>query len=138
MSDTNIDPEREAWDRFKALPRDRPIQMLNMSKLKPLADFRADHPDHGKGLTGRQAYEAYGREGAEIFQRIGGRQVWSASPEMTVIGPKDEDWDLVFVVEYPSADAFMSMIYDPVYSEHIRLRTAAVADSRLIRLDPQG
>lgn len=138
MSSANVDPERETWERFKALPRDRPIQMLNMIKLRPLAEYPPHHPDHGKGMTGRQAYDAYGREGAAIFQRIGGRQVWSASPEMTVIGPKGEDWDLIFVVEYPSADAFMSMIFDPEYREHIRLRTAAVADSRLIRLDPAG
>jgi uncharacterized protein (DUF1330 family) len=138
MSDTNIDPDRETWDRFKSLPRDQPIQMLNMIKLKPLAEYPPDHPDHGKGLTGRQVYEAYGREGSHIFQRLGGRQVWSASPEMTVIGPKGEAWDLIFVVEYPSADAFLSMIFDPEYREHIKLRTAAAADSRLIRLNSQG
>lgn len=45
-----IDPDRQAWEIFKALPRDQPIQMLNLVRLKPLAEYPQDHPDHGKGL----------------------------------------------------------------------------------------
>jgi hypothetical protein len=34
----SIDPTRAQFDAFKALPRDTPIQMLNLIRLKPLAD----------------------------------------------------------------------------------------------------
>ena len=29
----NVDPTREQFDRFKSLPRDTPIMMLNLSPL---------------------------------------------------------------------------------------------------------
>ena len=131
-----IDPDREAWDIFKALPRDEPIQMLNLIRLKPKAEYPADHPDHGKDLSGLDAYRAYGRTTAPIFQRLGGRQVWAGKPQVMVTGPGSEAWDLAFIAEYPSADAFIAMVRDPEYRELVTHRTAGVADSRLLRLSP--
>lgn len=137
MAETGyIDPDRQAWDLFKSLPRDQPIQMLNLIKVKPLADYPADHPDHGKGVTGLDAYRAYGRTSAEVFARVGGRQVWAGKPQVTVTGPQSEAWDLAFIAEYPSSAAFMEMVRDPEYQQHVKHRTAAVADSRLVRMEP--
>lgn len=133
----HIDPDRQAWDLFKALPRDRPIQMLNLIKLRPKAEYPADHPDHGKDLSGLDAYRAYGRTSGPVFQRVGGRQVWAGKPEVMVTGPQDaEQWDLAFIAEYPSTQAFIDMVRDPGYREHVKHRTAAVADSRLLCLSP--
>ena len=50
--------------------------------------------------------------------------------------PEEERWDLVFIAEYPNPAAFVAMIRDPVYREAVKHRTAAVAESRLIRLSP--
>lgn len=144
MSDTpdrlepsgSIDPTRAQFDAFKALPRDRPIQMLNLIRLKPWADYPEGHPDHGKAITGLDAYRAYGRTSAEVFARVGGRQIWAGRPETVVTGPADERWDLAFIAEYPGGGAFLAMVTDPDYREHVKHRTAAVADSRLIRLAP--
>ena len=132
----SIDPLREQFDAFKALPRDQPIQMLNLVRLKPLADYPQGHPDHGKGLTGLDAYRAYGRTTAHIFGRVGGRQIWVGRPEVVVTGPADERWDLAFIAEYPGAGAFLAMITDPEYRERVKHRQAGVEDSRLIRLAP--
>jgi uncharacterized protein (DUF1330 family) len=132
-----IDPDRQAWEAFKALPGDQPIQMLNLVKLKPQAEYPPDHPDHGKGLSGLDAYRAYGRTSAEVFKRVGGRQIWAGKPQVLVTGPQDvEQWDLAFIAEYPSARAFMEMVRDPEYREHVKHRTAGVADSRLLCLSP--
>jgi uncharacterized protein (DUF1330 family) len=132
----SIDPLREQFDAFKALPRDQPIQMLNLIRLKPLADYPAGHPDHGKGRTGLDAYRAYGRTTAHIFARVGGKQVWVGRPEVVVTGPSDERWDLAFIAEYPGAGAFLAMVTDPEYRELVKHRQAGVEDSRLIRLAP--
>jgi uncharacterized protein (DUF1330 family) len=132
----SIDPSRPQFDAFKALPRNTPIQMLNLIRLRPLAAYPADHPDHGKGLTGLEAYRAYGRTTAAVFARVGGRQIWAGRPEGVVTGPADERWDLAFIAEYPGGGAFLAMVTDPEYREHVKHRTAAVADSRLIRLAP--
>ena len=132
----SIDPTRPQFDAFKALPRDMPIQMLNLIRLKPVADYPEDHPNHGKAMSGLDAYRAYGRESAEVFAKVGGRQIWTGRPEVVVTGPADEAWDLAFIAEYPSAAAFLAMVTDPAYREHVKHRGAGVADSRLIRLAP--
>ena len=136
MTDTYIDPDRAAWEFFKALPKGQPINMLNLVRLKPKADYPADHPDHGKDLTGLDAYRAYGRTTAHIFARVGGRQVWAGKPRVMVTGPQAEAWDIAFIAEYPDAEAFIAMVRDPEYRELVKHRTAAVADSRLQCLNP--
>ena len=60
-----------------------------------------------------EAYRAYGRTSAEVFARVGGRQIWAGRPEAVVTGPPDERWDLAFIAEYPSAAAFLEMVTDP-------------------------
>ena len=132
----SIDPLREQFDAFKALPRDQPIHMLNLIRLNKTAAYPEGHPDHGRGLSGLDAYRAYGRTSAAVFQRVGGRQVWVGKPETVVTGPADERWDLAFIAEYPSAGAFLEMVTDPDYREHVKHRQAAVEDSRLIRMAP--
>jgi len=132
----SIDPLREQFDAFKALPRDQPIHMLNLIRLKAVADYPEDHPDHGKGLSGLDAYRAYGRTSAEVFRRVGGRQLWAGRPETVVTGPHEERWDLAFIAAYPNAGAFLAMVTDPDYREHVKHRQAAVEDSRLIRMAP--
>lgn len=131
-----IDPDREAWEVFKSLPRDQPIQMLNLIRLKPRAEYPDGHPDHGRDLTGLDAYRAYGRTTAHIFKRVGGRQVWAGKPQVMVTGPGSEAWDIALIAEYPSSAAFIEMVRDPEYRDLVPHRTAGVEDSRLLRLDP--
>jgi uncharacterized protein (DUF1330 family) len=137
-----IDPDRAAWETFKGLPRDRPIHMLNLIRLKPRAEYPEGHPDHGKDISGAEAYRAYGRGIGEVFQRLGARQVWAGDPRVMVTGPAEEAWELAFIAEYPSTQAFIDMVRDPHYrAEVVPHRTAAVADSRLLcltPLDPEG
>lgn len=131
-----IDPERSQFDAFKALPRDQPIHMLNLVKVRELAAYPADHPDAGKRVTGREAYRAYGRDSGAVFQRVGGKQIWAGRPEVVVTGPLDEAWDIAFIAYYPNAGAFLEMVTDPVYRQAVKHRQAAVLDSRLIRMSP--
>ena len=127
----HVDPTKERFGAFKDLPQDEPIHMLNLVRLHE----KAAYPD-GREATGREAYQAYARESAPVFRRLGGRQVWIGRPELMLIGPDDERWDITFIAEYPSGAAFIEMIRDPVYREAVKHRQAAVADSRLIRMKP--
>lgn len=128
----HVDPDRERFGSFKALSREHPIHMLNLIRLKDTAVY-----DDGQTATGAQAYAAYGRESGPIFRALGGRIVWSGEFELPLIGPADETWDICFIAEYPTAEAFISMIRDPDYQKAVRHRSAAVADSRLIRMKPK-
>lgn len=123
-----VDPERDQFEAFKALPRDEPIMMLNLLRFRAEAVY-AD----GRDVTGAEAYAAYGRESAPVFQRVGGEIVWRGRPEVMLIGPGDERWDLAFIARYPTAGAFLEMVTDRQYREAVKHRQAAVLDSRLIR-----
>jgi uncharacterized protein (DUF1330 family) len=131
-----VNPERSQFDAFKALPRDTPIHMLNLVRVKPLAQYPKDHPNHAMGMTGLEAYRAYGRDSAAVFAKVGGRQIWAGRPEGVLTGPLDERWDLAFIAQYPNGGAFLAMVTDPDYREAVKHRTAGVEDSRLIRLAP--
>lgn len=126
-----VDPTRETFAAFRAQDRAGPIHMLNLVRFRE----RAAYPD-GREATGAQAYAAYGRESHPVFSRLGGRIVWRGAFELMLIGPANELWDECFIAEYPSVAAFAEMIRDPVYREAVKHRQAAVADSRLIRLQP--
>jgi uncharacterized protein (DUF1330 family) len=137
MSDVYIDPGRDAWEVFKSLPRDRPIQMLNLIRLRTRAEYPPGHADHGKDISGADAYSAYGRTIGPHFAKLRARQVWAGKPQVMVTGPGSEAWDLAFIAEYPNSQAFIDMVRDPDYRANVvPHRTAAVADSRLLCLAP--
>ncbi|MCC0040423.1 MAG: DUF1330 domain-containing protein [Brucellaceae bacterium] len=129
--DGHIDPTRERFGAFRALPDDGPVHMLNLVRLRD----RAAYPD-GREASGAEAYRSYGLESGPIFRRVGGRIAWTGDFRLMLIGPEDEKWDLCFIAEYPSAAAFVEMVKDPDYQKAVVHRQAAVADSRLIRLAP--
>jgi uncharacterized protein (DUF1330 family) len=131
MADAHIDPTREAFAAFRAIERDGPIHMLNLIRLKERAIY-----EDGRVASGAEAYAAYGRESRPVFERLGGKQIWLGLPEFMLIGPQTERWDIAFIAEYPTADAFVEMLRDPAYREAVKHRTAGVADSRLLRLKP--
>ncbi|WP_300975177.1 DUF1330 domain-containing protein [Sphingomonas sp. LHG3406-1] len=139
MSDREacIDPDREAFERFKLLPRDRPIEMLNLVRFREQAEYPADHPASRDRLSGAAAYKSYSRESSPIFERVGGAIVWSATPQMLLIGPPDERWDVAFVARYPTAAAFLEMVVDEAYRRAVVHRQAAVETSRLLRTNPR-
>ncbi|MBN8292379.1 DUF1330 domain-containing protein [Rhodobacter sp. NTK016B] len=137
--DHHINPDRTRFARFKDLPRDAPVEMLNLVRLRDRAVYEdgEDAPGTFTGtLTGAEAYAAYGRESGPIFRALGGRILWSGAPQLMLIGPEDEAWDIAFIAAYPSGQAFIDMIRNADYQRAARHRTAAVVDSRLIRMAP--
>ena len=132
MSDAYIDPDRETFRLFKEMPLDRPVEMLNLVRLRERAAY-----EDGREATGAEAYAAYGKRSGPIFSRVGGEIVWSATPELMLIGPADERWDVAFVARYPTGQAFVDMVYDPDYRAIVHHRQAAVETSRLVRTNPR-
>lgn len=128
-----VDPEREQFEAFKALPRDEPVMMLNLLRFREEAAY-----EDGRSATGAEAYDAYGRESGPVFRRVGGEIVWRGRPDVMLIGPPDKRWDMIFVARYPTAGAFLEMVTDPDYRIAVKHRQAAVLDSRLIRTSDVG
>jgi len=106
-----IDPTRAQFDAFKSLPRDVPIHMLNLVKMRA----RAAYP---------------------ILTKVGCEIVWRGAFATGLIGPDDMAWDVMFIAQYPDAHAFLAMISDPVYKSGVVHRQAAVETSQLIRTHP--
>ncbi len=129
MSHTSF--TREGFAAFRDNDRPGPIQMLNLVQLYDRAKY-----EDGRDASGAEAYESYGRLSGPILAKVGGSIVWRGTMEQMLIGPEDKMWDLCFIAEYPSPEAFASMIKDPSYREAMVHRQAAVSDSRLIRMAP--
>ncbi|SHI83365.1 Uncharacterized conserved protein, DUF1330 family [Shimia gijangensis] len=123
--------DKETFRAFRDSAREGPIHMLNLVRLRDKAQY-----EDGRDVSGAEAYATYGGETAPIFDALGGCIVWRGKMEMMLIGP-DKIWDLCFIAEYPSVQAFVSMISNPDYRKAMVHRQAAVQDSRLIRLEPQ-
>ncbi len=114
------------------------INMINLIRYRAKADYPADHASAAENLTGEQAYQRYMAGTAPHIAKLGARVVWAGAPNLVVIGPAEERWDMAFIVEYPSVAAMLSMIGDGEYQKMAVHRTAAVADSRLIRCEPRA
>ena len=67
---------------------------------------------------------------------VGGSQFYAGVANQTVIGPEDETWDMVAIIEYPSRSAFLEMIAKPSYQACVFHRTAGLADTRIIMTTP--
>jgi len=77
----HVDPTKDRFAAFKDLPRDEPVHMLNLVRLRD----KAAYPD-GRAATGREAYQAYGRESGPVFRRLGGRQVRTGDGRLVAHG----------------------------------------------------
>ncbi|WP_417451198.1 DUF1330 domain-containing protein [Kordiimonas sp.] len=123
-----IDPERKQFEAFKSLPRDTPINMINLVRFRETAAY-----EDGTKASGAEAYATYGKTSGPIFKRVGGTIIWRGTPKLVLTGPTDEIWDVAFIARYPHAGAFLEMVTDPEYRKAVKHRQAAVLDSRLIR-----
>ena len=132
----HLDPAREAFDAFKKLPRDTPIQMLNLIRFHEKAQYPQGHILADKGWSGERAYQEYGKTSGPIFARVGGNIIWRGKMEAMLIGPDDKQWDASFIAQYPNSAAFLEMVTDAEYQKAVVNRQAAVLDSRLIRFAP--
>ncbi|MCX9148724.1 DUF1330 domain-containing protein [Erythrobacter sp. WG] len=131
-----IDPSPANFQAFKDLPRDQPINMLNLLLYRDIAEYPEGHEHAGKGWSGRRAYQEYGTTSGPIFRRLGGEILWRGRFETMVTGPEGERWHDAFIARYPDAGAFFAMIKDPEYQKAVVNRTAALVDSRLVRFAP--
>jgi uncharacterized protein (DUF1330 family) len=138
VTDAYVDPTREAFNIFKALPREEPIWMLNLVRFRTRAAYPANHMDAGLGRTGEEAYREYLRTSAPVFARVGAKIVWRGAMQAQLIGPIEESWDAIFIARYPSAGAFLAMISDDDYRRAVVHRQAGVETSRLIRCRDLG
>mgnify|MGYP001161317008 FL=1 len=125
-----IHANTDALVRMSEGDPDEPVMMLNLLKYRETAE-----PGHGvDGMSGRAAYEVYGRKFADLNPRFGGEPQWMGQALNHIIG--NEGWDLVILVRYPTRKQFVDMLNDADYQAIAPIRAAALLDSRLIETRP--
>jgi uncharacterized protein (DUF1330 family) len=102
-----IYPTAEQFSELLARDDGRPIVMVNLLRYKP----EANEPD--TGLTGEQAYNAYGEAMVPFVLSKGGRLIWAGKVASQVIGSGGEQFHTVAIMEYPSRKAFLEIAMDP-------------------------
>ena len=106
----SIEPTGDQVRKLRDLDHEGPIVMLNLLKFKP---------DGGAEL-----YDRYSSVAGRLVIEIGGKILYYGSQIMPVIG--HEEWDAALLVQYPSRNAFLSMIADERYQSAARYRHEAL------------
>lgn len=123
-----INVEKGALELMSKGNLEDPVVMLNL--LKYLDDAKKGYGVDG--LTGRQAYEVYGKKFAEFHPKYGGEPIWMGRVCSSIIGR--DDWDITILVRYPKRKNFINMFNDPDYKAIATIRAAALKDSRIIEM----
>ena len=106
-----------------------PIVMVNLLKFHD----RAQYPDgRAESVSGREAYMRYVAEMRPIVEGAGGKFLFSCDVRSVVIGRVDEAWDVVALVEYPSAAEFRRIATSPQVQKIGIHREAGLAGQLLI------
>jgi uncharacterized protein (DUF1330 family) len=131
---SSIETTPEQFQAFRTADPDEPLLMLNLLKFKEHAEYAAGEGD--TPCSGKEAYGRYMAATEQFITLVGAEVVMRAKPRRSVIAPEGEDWDLMFVVKYPSRAAMLKMLGDKEYRLISRHRRAGLSDSRLIEMDP--
>ena len=114
MSD-GIGAIEERIRTFLAADIQGPIHMLNLIK------FKADGSP--------EAFQNYSKSVFPMIKKVGGERVYYAEGRCSVVG--SENWDVVFIIQYPSVAAFHEMTSSEEYLSLTELREEIIEDFRL-------
>jgi uncharacterized protein (DUF1330 family) len=118
-----------AMDELSKLPDGQPFAVINLLLYKEWAEYPPGTVS--EKLTGKQAYERYSELSIPFVNEVGGVPMWRGTLSANLIGPENERWDEVLIMQYPGRSAFQRMLSNPGYKSIVFHRTAAVKDSRL-------
>ncbi|HUO80016.1 MAG TPA: hypothetical protein VMU00_07720 [Steroidobacteraceae bacterium] len=133
-----LEPTQQSGRAFVARGLAGRVVMLNLLRYRERADYsRSPELDPGKPLSGEAAYRLYMAHTLPYLERSGGRVLFFGRGGPFLIGPEGERWDAALLVEQASPAAFLAFAADAAYLAGLGHRTAALADSRLLPLEPQ-
>ena len=106
-----------------------PIVMVNLMQVRATACYEDAVLND---CSGYEAFARYTQGSSEVRQQACADLIWSGRALQMPIGPSEKTWDLVALVRYPSAKAYIEMIATKAYAAARAHRRAALYDSRLI------
>lgn len=103
---------------------DGPIFMVNLLKFKEHAEYEDGRETD---LTGRQAYEIYGRGVSQLLPTYGGKVVFAGDVTFLMLGQVEELWDEIAIAQYPNRGALVAMSSSEEWQALAVHRTAGLA-----------
>lgn len=100
-----------------------PIFMVNLLKFKDKAEYEDGRET---SLTGREAYNIYGRAVTALLPTFGGRAVFAADVTFLSLGRVEELWDEIAIAAYPDRGSMVRMSFSPEWREASVHRTAGL------------
>jgi len=100
-------PKENFVDFIKNYPSQTPLCMLNILKFKEQTE---------DGRTGEEAYNTYMKEVTPLLEKAGAKTIWAGNVVKTIIGDYTTQPDRIFVVYYPSKEAFIEMSTSEAYA----------------------
>ena len=119
----NLEINQEEIQKFMQHPDEKPVVMINLLKFKNETE---------DGVEGAELYKCYKQKAAELLKQVGGKLLWLGKADQYLIGDKNDKWDEVLLVEYPSRAAFLKMISLPEFEEVKKDRKASLKSTVLI------
>ena len=120
-----IYPTSEQVQTLLAGPPDQPVVMVNVLTLKSHADGKA-------GESGEASYARYAESMRKVVESHGGRFVWMGRVDSVVIGDEDAKFHMIGLVEYPSRQKFVEIMFSDRVKEIAGDRTAGLESQWLI------
>ncbi len=111
------------------------VVMLNLLRFRKVADYSANpelKPENP--ISGAEAYQKYIEHTLPFLKASGGDLIFLGKGGKFLIGPQEEEWDLVMLVRQKSLSDFIAFASNQAYLAGIGHRTAALEDSRLLPL----
>ena len=130
-----LEVSQEAGAAFFSRNISGPVTMLNLLRFRDVADYSANPelmPD--EPISGAEAYQKYIDYTMPFLKKSGGDLVFLGKGGKFLIGPQEEQWDLMMLVRQNSVADFMAFASNEAYLVGMGHRTAALEDSRLLPL----
>ena len=118
-----IRPNKEQFLELMNAPDEGPVVMLNLLKFKP--------------RDGAKEYGKYGESVSKMVEARGGKMLWIGKVDQTLIGPVEEDWDAIALVQYPSRKAFIDMATSKEYDNAHEHREGGLERTVLLACTPR-
>jgi len=119
-----IRPTKEQILELINTPDEGPVTMLNLLKFK--------------ARDGAGEYNKYGDSVSKMVEKTGGKMLYIGKVDQTLIGPVEEDWDAIALVQYPSRRAFIEMTSTKDYDDAHEHREAGLERTLLLATTQRG
>ena len=128
-----LEPTQESGRDFMMRGIEGEVVMLNLLRFREVADYSATpdlEPD--APISGAEAYQLYVDHTLPHLRESGGDVEFMGEGGSFLIGPADEQWDMVLLVRHKNVQTFMSFASNEAYLGGMGHRLAAISDSRLL------